>query len=68
MKESARIFRLAVIGTLNALIMAVTVWVMMDELDINYMPVSYTHLKTPNGCKSKQSVKRFLSITIHIVC
>ena len=37
MKESARIFRFAVIGTLNALIMAVTVWVMMDELDINYM-------------------------------
>ena len=24
--------------------------------------------KTPNGCKSKQSIKRFLSITIHIVC
>lgn len=38
MKESARIFRFAVIGTLNALIMAVTVWVMMDEApDINYM-------------------------------
>ena len=57
MKESARIFRFAVIGTLNALIMAVTVWVMMDELDINYMlsnvtayilaPVSYTHLTLP---------------------
>ena len=37
MKESTRIFRFAVIGTLNALIMAATVWVMMDELDINYM-------------------------------
>lgn len=37
MKESTRIFRFAVIGTLNAIIMAVTVWVMMDELDFNYM-------------------------------
>ena len=36
-KESTRIFRFAVIGTLNALITAVTIWVMMDELDINYM-------------------------------
>ena len=32
-----RIFRFAVIGTLNALITAVTIWFMMDELDINYM-------------------------------
>lgn len=37
MKESTRIFRFAVIGTLNAIIMAVTIWVMMDELDINYI-------------------------------
>ena len=37
MKESTRIFRFAVIGTLNALITAVTIWFMMDELDINYM-------------------------------
>lgn len=37
MKESTRIFRFAVIGTLNAIIMAVTVWVMMNEVDINYM-------------------------------
>ena len=37
MKESTRIFRFAVIGTLNAIIMAVTVWVMMDVLDVNYM-------------------------------
>ena len=45
MKESVRIFRFAVIGTLNALIIAVTVWVMMDELDINYLlsnVVAYT--------------------------
>ena len=37
MKESTRICRFAVIGTLNALIQAITIWVMMDELDINYM-------------------------------
>ena len=37
MKESTRICRFAVIGTLNALITAITIWVMMDELDINYM-------------------------------
>lgn len=37
MKESVRIFRFAVIGTLNALIAAATVWIMMDECGINYM-------------------------------
>lgn len=35
MKESRRIFRFAVIGTLNAL--AAVIWLMMDELDIDYM-------------------------------
>ena len=29
-------YKRQVIGTLNALIIAVTVWVMMDRLDINY--------------------------------
>lgn len=37
MKESVRIARFAIIGTLNALIAALTVWVMMDLLDINYL-------------------------------
>lgn len=37
MKESTRIFRFAIIGTLNALIMVVTVWVMMELLHINYI-------------------------------
>lgn len=37
MRESRRIFRFIVIGTLNALIMATTVWVMMDKLEIDYM-------------------------------
>ena len=37
MKESTRICRFAVIGTLNALITAITIWIMMDGLDINYM-------------------------------
>ena len=37
MRESRRIFRFAVIGTLNALIIAAVIWLMMDELDIEYM-------------------------------
>lgn len=37
MKESTRIFRFMIVGTLNALIMATTIWITMDELDINYM-------------------------------
>lgn len=42
MKESKRIFRFAAIGTLNALITAITVWVMMGKLDINYIPSNIT--------------------------
>lgn len=37
MKESKRIFRFAVIGTLNALITAVVIWLMMDEWNVDYM-------------------------------
>lgn len=37
MKESKRIIRFAIIGTLNALITAAVIWLMMDELDIDYM-------------------------------
>ena len=37
MRESRRIFRFAIIGTLNALIIAAVIWLMMDELDIDYM-------------------------------
>ena len=37
MKETTRIFRFAVIGTLNALITAFVVWAMMDVVaDVNY--------------------------------
>ena len=36
MKETNRIFRFAVIGTLNALITAFVVWAMMDVADVNY--------------------------------
>ena len=32
MKESVRIFRFIVIGTMNALIMALVVWLMMREM------------------------------------
>lgn len=36
-KESTRIFRFAVTGTLNALIAALAVWLMMDVCGINYL-------------------------------
>ena len=34
-KESVRIFRFMVIGTMNALIMALVVWLMMKEISFN---------------------------------
>ena len=37
MKETTRIFRFAVIGTLNALITAFVVWAMMQVADVNYL-------------------------------
>ena len=37
MKESVRIFRFAVIGTLNALITAFVIWLMMNELSYDYI-------------------------------
>lgn len=37
MKESTRIFRFTIIGTLNSLIIAIVVWLMMDVLNINYV-------------------------------
>ena len=37
MKETTRIFRFAVIGTLNALITAFVVWAMMHVADVNYL-------------------------------
>lgn len=42
MKESVRIFRFTVIGTLNALIMAFVIWLMMDELTYDYIPANIT--------------------------
>ena len=42
MKESVRIFRFAVIGTLNALITAFVIWLMMDELSFDYIPANIT--------------------------
>ncbi|MDE6173521.1 MAG: GtrA family protein, partial [Bacteroides sp.] len=37
MRESRRILRFAIIGTLNALITAVVIWMMMDVLNVDYM-------------------------------
>lgn len=42
MKESVRIFRFAVIGTLNALITVFVIWLMMDELSYDYIPANIT--------------------------
>ena len=42
MKEPVRIFRFAVIGTLNALITAFVIWLMMDELSYDYIPANIT--------------------------
>ena len=60
MRESRRIFRFAVIGTLNALIIAAVIWLMMDELDIDYMLsniTAYVIAQTHNfiWCKEKKS-------------
>jgi hypothetical protein bfra3_09552 len=41
-KESVRIFRFAVIGTLNALITAFVIWLMMNELSYDYIPANIT--------------------------
>ena len=42
MKESVRIFRFAVIGTLNAFITAFVIWLMMNELSYDYIPANIT--------------------------
>ena len=42
MKESVRIFRFAVIGTLNALITAFIIWLMMKKLSYDYFPANIT--------------------------
>ncbi|MDR0940018.1 MAG: GtrA family protein [Mediterranea sp.] len=42
MKESARVVRFLIIGTMNALIMAFVVWLMMRVLGINYLVANVT--------------------------
>lgn len=37
MKESVRIFRFIIVGTLNALITALVIWVMMEGVGCNYL-------------------------------
>ena len=53
MKESVRIFRFAVIGTLNALITAFVIWLMMDELSYDYIPANITAYIVHNFIWSK---------------
>lgn len=42
MKESVRIFRFIVIGTLNALITVSVIWLMMCKLSYDYIPANVT--------------------------
>ena len=42
MKASVRIYSFAVIGTLNALITAFVIWLMMNELSYDYIPANIT--------------------------
>lgn len=37
MKESVRVIRFMMVGTLNALITALIIWLMMEKLDCNYI-------------------------------
>ena len=56
MKESTRVFRVATIGTLNALITALVVWLMMHVADEDYMlsnVVAYIVAQTHNFLWSK---------------
>ena len=56
MKETTRVFRFAAIGTLNALITAVVIWLMMHIADLNYMisnVVAYIIAQTNNFVWSK---------------
>ena len=40
MKESVRILRFAIVGSSNALITALVIWILMDILDCNYFSKS----------------------------
>ena len=56
MKTSVRIFRFAVIGTINAIIIAFVIWLMMKKLSCHYIItniVAYLIAQTNNfiGCK-----------------
>ena len=42
MKNSQQIFRFIIIGTLNAFITALVVWLMMDILHFNYIASNVT--------------------------
>ena len=56
MKETTRVFRFATIGTLNALITALVVWLMMHVADEDYMlsnVVAYIVAQTHNFIWSK---------------
>ncbi len=56
MKESVRILRFIIVGTLNALITALVVWVLMEGLGCNYLwsnVAGYAAALVNNFCWSK---------------
>ena len=56
MKNTVRILRFVMIGTLNALITAVVIWLLMEELDWNYLwsnVAAYVAAQTNNFFWSK---------------
>ena len=56
MKESVRILRFIIVGTMNAMIIALVVWVMMHLIGADYIPaniVAYIIAQTHNFIGSK---------------
>ena len=56
MKESVRIFRFIIVGTLNALITALVIWVLMSGIGCNYLwsnIAGYVAALINNFCWSK---------------
>ena len=70
MKESVRIFRFIVIGTMNALIMALVVWLMMKEIsfDGDYMVANITAYLIAQISRRKQKEQSLETDTALLLC
>ena len=60
MRESVRIFRFAVIGTLNALITAFVIWLMMKKLSYDYIPANIKYWIFPTESRKNSLWKQML--------